>query len=241
MCTEVIQSAQGMEYLLGETTTAVTLYLPIIPNIHKSQDQPRHTISSSTFIPAPRESSVKQTGQVFWLSASYFCTHSLSPSGFNELYVLKPTGAEHRTLLERRKKPLKLFDPALEIVTGDRAGHSGSDRRRLVLQSRVTILGCSNGFSVTGDAGNGTAGLLFLLFGSLNTHTQAVFALQTNPVWFPNLIFRSPYRTICSHSVINIHNIFYFGYYRNDAKRKLEILFPQQLTHSLIQHGRCHI
>lgn len=101
-------------------------------------------------------------------------------------------GREHGVLLLHRNKPLKLFDPALAIVTGDRAGHCGSDRGRLVLQSRATILGRSNGFSLKGhsalgSAGNGLAGLLFLLFG----YSQGLFALHTNP-----------------HSVINICNTF---------------------------------
>ncbi len=155
--------------------------LPIIPNIRKTQDQPRHTISSSTFIPAPHaslQSSVKQTGQVFWLSASYFCTHSLTPSGFNELYVLMPVGGEHGVLLLRRNKPLKLFDPALAIVTGDRAGHSRSEWGRLVLQSRATILGRSNGFSVKGHSALGMLGMAPLgycfscLVLSTHTHTH---------------------------------------------------------------------
>jgi len=81
-----------------------------------------------------------------------------------------------------RNKQLKLFDLALAIVTGVRAGHCGSGQERLVLQSRATILGRSNMFSLKGhsalvSAGNGTAGLLFLLFG----YAQALFALHTNP------------------------------------------------------------
>lgn len=110
--------------------------------------------------------------------------------------MLMPAGGEHGVLLLRRNKLLKLFDPALAIVTGDRAENSGSDRVRRLLQSRATILGHSNGFSVKGRsalrcAGNSTAGLLFLLFGSLSTNTQALFALHTNPVWISDLIFRT--------------------------------------------------
>lgn len=83
-------------------------------------------------------------------------------------------------MLLHRVKPLKLFDPALAIETGDRAGLCGSDWGRLVLQSRATILGRSNGFSLKGhsalgSAGNGTDGLLFLLFG----YAQALFTLHT--------------------------------------------------------------
>lgn len=95
--------------------------------------------------------------------------------------MLMPVGGEHGVLLLRTNKLLKLFDPALAIVTENRVGHSGSDRGRLVLQNRATILGRFNGFSVKGhsalgSAENASAGLLFLLFGSLNTHTQALFA-----------------------------------------------------------------
>lgn len=94
--------------------------------------------------------------------------------------MLIPAGGEHGVLLLRRSKPLKLFDTALAIVTGDRTGLCGSDRGRLVLQSRATILGRSKGFSLKGhsalgSAGNGTARLLFLLFG----YAQALFTQFT--------------------------------------------------------------
>lgn len=94
--------------------------------------------------------------------------------------MLIPERGEHGVLLLRRNKPIKLFDPALAFVTGDRSGHCGSDRGRLVLQSTATILVRSNGFSLKGhsalgSAGNSSARLLFLLF----VYAQALFTLHT--------------------------------------------------------------
>ncbi len=145
VCTEVIQSAQGMEYLLGETTTAVTVHL-----LSRDQLYPSYPTSVKLKISPVTQSLYPHSYLLLMRPCSLHSNRQAMCSGY--LLPISVLTLSHRAALtsctcscQREgaqgavvtyKQTVKsLWDPALAIVTGAWAGHVRSELGSLVLQS----------------------------------------------------------------------------------------------------------